>query len=77
MNRRIQGIKIRSRGFRNKARDIQSIYFPFGGMDLSIQKGFEYKSDPLDFMKTPKKGRRRKGKRNDSQSVKTAKPGSK
>ncbi len=34
MNSRIQGIKIRSRGFRNKARYIQAIYFHFGGLDL-------------------------------------------
>jgi len=34
MNSRIQGLKIRSRGFRNKARYIQAIYFNFGGLDL-------------------------------------------
>jgi transposase len=34
MNSRIQGIKIRSRGFRNKSRYIQAIYFHFGGLDL-------------------------------------------
>jgi transposase len=34
MNSRIQGLKIRSRGFRNKARYIQAIYFHFGGLDL-------------------------------------------
>jgi len=34
MNSRIQGIKIRSRGFRNKARYIQAIYFHFGGLNL-------------------------------------------
>lgn len=34
MNSRIQGIKIRSRGFRSKARYIQAIYFHFGGLAL-------------------------------------------
>ncbi len=34
MNSRIQGIKTRSRGFRNKQRYIQAIYFHFGGLDL-------------------------------------------
>ena len=34
MNSRIQGLKIRSRGFRNKTRYIQAIYFHFGGLDL-------------------------------------------
>jgi len=34
MNSRIQGLKIRSRGFRNKARYIQAIYFHFGGLEL-------------------------------------------
>ena len=34
MNSRIQGLKVRSRGFRNKARYIQAIYFHFGGLDL-------------------------------------------
>ena len=34
MNSRIQGIKIRSRSFRNKAQFIQAIYFHFGGPDL-------------------------------------------
>ena len=34
MNSRIQGLKIRSRGFRNKARYIQAIYFHFGGLNL-------------------------------------------
>jgi transposase len=34
MNSRIQGLKTRSRGFRNKARYIQAIYFHFGGLDL-------------------------------------------
>ncbi len=39
MNSRIQGIKIRSRGFRNKARFIQAIYFHFGGLDLYPEGG--------------------------------------
>jgi len=34
MNSRIQGLKVRSRGFRNKVRYIQAIYFHFGGLDL-------------------------------------------
>jgi len=34
MNSRIQGLKSRSRGFRNKKRSIQAIYFHFGGLDL-------------------------------------------
>ena len=34
MNSRIQGLKIRSRGFRNKTRYIHAIYFHFGGLDL-------------------------------------------
>ncbi|MBA3614079.1 MAG: transposase, partial [Nitrospirales bacterium] len=34
MNSRIQGIKIRGRGFRNKQRYIQAIYFHFGGLEL-------------------------------------------
>ncbi len=34
MNSRIQGLKVRSRGFRNKARYIQAIYFHCGGLDL-------------------------------------------
>jgi len=34
MNSRIQGLKVRSRGFRNKTRYIQAIYFHFGGLDL-------------------------------------------
>ena len=34
MNSRIQGLKIRSRGFRKKPRYIQAIYVHFGGLDL-------------------------------------------
>jgi len=34
MNSRIQGLKVRSRGFRNKNRYIQAICFHFGGLDL-------------------------------------------
>ncbi len=37
MNNHIHGIKIRSRGFRNKARYIQAIYCHFGGLDLYLE----------------------------------------
>ena len=39
MNSRIQILKVPSRGFRNKARYIQAIYFHFGGLDLYPEWG--------------------------------------
>jgi len=35
LNSRIKMIKVRSRGFRNKERFANAIYFPLGGLDLN------------------------------------------
>jgi transposase len=52
INSSIQGLKIRSRGFRKKTRSIQAIYFHFGGIGSLPGRGFIDKANPLDLMKT-------------------------
>ena len=54
LNSWIKMIKVRSRGFRNKQRFRNAIYFHLGGLDLYPVGGGNNRGYPLDVVKTRK-----------------------